>query len=311
MSTSKMDLTVLQKRMHQWEKLKAQETSVQERISTMERLLPALETEVQEERSDVESLENGGIVSVFYSAIGRHEEKLDKERQEAWAAEQKYQDALRTCQHLYQDLEDIRAQLDTMGDCSQQYQSALREKRQHLIEGTGVASEQLRTLERQAQRCDVIQREVQEAIDAGDKVLFQIASIEDSLMSASNWGMVDMFGGGFLSDMAKYGRLDDAKQQMYELNRLLSMYSKELKDLDVDLHLSANIGSGMQFADFFFDGLIADSMALNHINRLRDQTADVRRSVQYYRDLLLEQQKHNTEALRQLKETAEELIINA
>lgn len=144
----------------------------------------------------------------------------------------------------------------------------------------------------------------------GDKVLFQIASIEDSLMSAP------IGDGGYVwwRIPLRYGEvwtLDDAKQQMYELNRLLSMYSKELKDLDVDLHLSANIGSGMQFADFFFDGLVADSMALNHINRLRDQTADVRRSVQCYRDLLLEQQKHNTEALRQLKETAEELIINA
>ena len=310
MSTSNTDLLALQKRVRQWQELKDREAGVQQKIATMERLLPQLKAEAEREQDDVDHLENGGIVSMFYSAIGRHEEKLDKERQEARAASVKYQDALRTCQSLYRELEDVRAQMDTLRGCVEQYRSALQEKQQRLLQGTDSSSAQFRALTQRAEQCSRLNKEIIEALDAGESVLSQLSAIEDTLKSASNWGVVDMVGGGFLSDMAKYGRLDEAQQQMNELSRLLAMYSKELKDLDVDLNLSANIGSGMQFADFFFDGFIADSMALSRINRLRDQVADIRRQVQYYRDMLVQRQKQNDETLRQLKQQAEDLLIH-
>lgn len=305
------DFHTLQQQVHAWESLKAQEAELQKKIATMERLLPQLETEMENEREDVTNLERGGIVSMFYSAIGRQEEKLDKERQEARAAEVKYQDALQTCQQLYYDLEQIRAQMEPLKDCAARYQAALQQRQRQLREGTGPDADRYRLLSEKAAACQRVQKELQEALNAGDHVLDQIFRIEDSLKSASNWGIADMISDSFLTDMFKYGKLDNAQKEISELNRLLRIYSKELKDLDVDLNLSANIGSGMQFADFFFDNIFTDAMAFSRINKLRDQVADIRNQVEYYRDVLLRQQEATEATLKELKRQAEDLLSGA
>ena len=305
------NLAALQRQMRQYQKLKEKESTLHRNISTMESMLPRLKEEALEEQEDVDNLENGGIISMLYSAIGRKDEKLEKERMEAQAAQTKYQDALLKCQSLYQELEYVRAELSSLENCVQAYQRAFREKQQRLLQGGSADSALLRELGEKAARRNAEQKEIREALDAGDLVLAKISEIEDTLRGASNWGMVDIAGGGFLSDMAKYSHLDDAKRQIDELNRLLRSYARELKDLDVDLHLSANFSSGMQFADFFFDGFIADAMVYDRIHRLRDQVAEVRRRVQYYKDMLLDQQNRNREAIKQLKIQAEDLIVNA
>lgn len=305
------DFHTLQQQMHTWETLKDQEAALLKKINTMEQLLPQLELELQTEQADVTNLENGGIVSMFYSAIGRQEEKLDKERQEAHAAQVKYQDALQTCQTLYRELEGIRSQLNDLGDCAQKYQAALREKQEALKNGTDPISKQYQQLHQKAMRHRTLQKELQEALTAGTHVLEQITGIEDSLKSASNWGIADMLGGGFITDMAKYSRLDEAQKQIQNLNRLLLIYSKELRDLDVELNLSANIGPDMQFADFFFDGFLTDAIAFDRINRLRDQVANIRTQVEYYRDMLLTRQTCNEDTLRDLIRQAEDLLFRA
>lgn len=308
---SKENLAALQRQMRQYQQLREQEITLQRNIDTMESLLPRLKEEVIEEQADVDNLENGGIVSMLYSAIGRRAEKLEKERAEAQAAQIKYQDALLKCQSLYQELEFVRSQISALGDCTQAYQRAFREKQQILLQGGGANSALLRDLGEKAARCNAEQKEIREALDAGDLVLAKVTEVEDTLRGASNWGIVDIAGGGFLSDMAKYSHLDNAKRQIDDLNRLLRSYARELKDLDVSLHLSANFGTGMQFADFFFDGFIADAIAYDRIAKLRDQVAEVRRRVQYYRDMLLDRQNRNREKINDLKKQAEDLIVNA
>lgn len=303
------DFHTLQQQVRTWEALKHQEAELRKKIETMEDLLPQLEAELHKEQADVTNFENGGIVSMFYSAIGRQEEKLDKERQEAKAAEIKYQDALQTCQTLCRELETIRDRARPLEDCVRRYQDALNARQEQLRNGTSSASVQYRALTDQAARCHGVQKEIMEALNAGDHVLDQIERIEDSLRSASNWGIADMVSDSFLTDMFKYGKLDNAQTEMNELNRLLRVYSNELRDLDVDLHLSANIGSGMQFADFFFDNIFTDVMAFRRINNLRDQVADIRHQVEYYRDMLLERQTRNEETLKDLKRRAEELLF--
>lgn len=305
------NLAALQRQMRQYQQLKEKENTLQRNINTMESMLPRLMQDAMEEQEDVDNLENGGIVSMLYSAIGRRDEKLEKERMEAQAAQTKYQDALRKCQSLHQELEYVRAELTNLDGCAQAYQRTFQEKQQRLLQGGGPDSALLRELGEKAAQRNAEQKEIREALDAGDLVLSKIGEIEDTLRGASNWGLMDIAGGGFFSDMAKYSHLDDAKSQIDDLNDLLRRYARELKDLDVNLQLSANFGAGMQFADFFFDGFIADAIAYDRIRRLRDQVAEVRRRVQYYKDMLMDRQNHNRESIEQLKKQAEDLIVNA
>lgn len=43
--------------------------------------------------------------------------------------------------------------------------------------------------------------EKREAIEVGFKTLDRLHAAKNNLNSAKNWGLVDMFGGGFLSTM--------------------------------------------------------------------------------------------------------------
>ena len=58
------------------------------------------------------------------------------------------------------------------------------------------------------------EKEKREAIDAGRRAIRSLQTARDNLDSAKNWGLVDMFGGGFLTTMFKHSKMDQARQNM-------------------------------------------------------------------------------------------------
>ena len=49
-----------------------------------------------------------------------------------------------------------------------------------------------------------IEKEKREAIEAGRRALNSLQTAKENLNSAKNWGLVDMFGGGFFTTMLKH-----------------------------------------------------------------------------------------------------------
>lgn len=305
------DLQSLKIRMDERKRLLREQQRILQNIDTMENLLPQLQNEAQMEQEDVDRMESGGIGSFFYSVLGKQEEKLEKERREAWEAQTKYQDALRTLQNLYKEKEDVQSALQLCADVEDAYRKAFSEKRQMLLNAASPAGQKLRSLEEDARQLKGLEREVQEAKRAGDLVLDQVAQIERTLQSASNWGMVDMFSDSFISDIAKYGKMDKAQQQLQELSRLLANYRRELQDLNVNLNISADIGGGMRFADIFFDNIFTDSMALSRIDNVKRQIREVRYQVQRHEELVDRKQQSVTQTLAEKRKEAEQLIIES
>ena len=303
------DLRGLKNSVNEKRRLMQLEMETRNRIATMEALLPQLQSEVQREQEDVERMENGGFTSFLYSVMGRQEEKLEKERQEAYAAEVKYQDALRTIQGLHKELEDLRASLSAFGDVETRYKEAFSRQRRQLLGSNSPEGRRLRMLEEDARQLKGLQREAHEAQQAGNRVMEQIDKIEHSLRSASNWGMVDMFSDSFVSDMAKYGKMDEAQRELQELRYLLDRYARELKDLDLHLNISADLGSGMRMADFFFDNIFTDSMALSRIDNIKRQVSQIRYQVEQHARIVENKVSSVETALSQKRREAEELIV--
>ena len=50
----------------------------------------------------------------------------------------------------------------------------------------------------------MMKREMQEAVQAGERALQSLYAARDKLGSARNWGIFDMLGGGFISDFVKW-----------------------------------------------------------------------------------------------------------
>ena len=124
------------------------------------------------------------------------------------------------------------------------------------------------------------QREVNEAIQAGTRALRSLQQARESLNSAGNWGIVDLLGGGLISTFAKHSKMNDAERQIEQARSDLRSFRKELTDVDAFADIHIETGDFLAFADYFFDGLIADWMMQSRINDAKKQVDDAIQKVE-------------------------------
>lgn len=101
-----------------------------------------------------------------------------------------------------------------------------------------------------------IEKEKREAIEAGQRALSSLRTAKENLNSAKNWGLVDMFGGGFFSTMLKHSKMDQARQNMEQAKYDLRNFSRELNDVNMACNLNINTGDFLSFADYFLMDLL-------------------------------------------------------
>lgn len=128
--------------------------------------------------------------------------------------------------------------------------------------------------------------EIREAIDAADAALKHLGNAADMFDDAGRWGIVDMLGGGLITTLLKHRKISDAQDEIDEAKRALRIFVKELDDVDEATGLNVELGSGLQFADIFFDSVLADWIAQNKIDRAKQQVADAMRQVYAVRSQL-------------------------
>ena len=126
------------------------------------------------------------------------------------------------------------------------------------------------------------QKEINEAVAAADAALVCLRQADDDLGSANSWGLFDLLGGGFIATAVKHGKIDDANEDLEQACRALRVFAKELGDVDGFLDVSVDDDGVLHFADYFFDGLVADWLVQSKIGEARGQ---VRRAIQQVEDI--------------------------
>lgn len=128
--------------------------------------------------------------------------------------------------------------------------------------------------------------EIREAIQAADNTLMHLSTAQDCLKSAGNWGVMDMLGGGMLSTFMKRGKMNNAQQELSEARAAMRNFAAELRDVNeaVDIHIVLDDFIG--FADYFFDGVVADWMVQSRISTAKAQVAEAIDKVQVARSRL-------------------------
>ena len=129
-------------------------------------------------------------------------------------------------------------------------------------------------------------REVMEAIEAADRAVMSLERARDELSSARNWGMWDIFGGGLISTLCKHSRMDEAKAAMKEAKGHLRTLKRELLDVQITEDFKLEVGDFLSFADYFFDGFLADFMVQSKINDASDQVEEAIANVKKIRGSL-------------------------
>ena len=119
-----------------------------------------------------------------------------------------------------------------------------------------------------------LQKEMNEAIQAGENALCSLRAAREELQKAGNWGIVDLFGGGFVTNLIKHSKMDNASHLMENAKYDLKKFQKELRDVTVNTNLSIDCGGFLTFADFFWDGVVADWLVQSKINDAKRQVDD-------------------------------------
>lgn len=115
------------------------------------------------------------------------------------------------------------------------------------------------------------EKEINEAIDSGERALVSLRTAQEKLNSARNWGIFDMFGGGVIADLIKHSKMNDASAYLEEAKRDLLVFQKELQDVQESIDLKVDVDGFLTFADFFFDGIIMDYVVQSKIAEARKQ----------------------------------------
>ena len=273
------DLSLLQAQLTYKKRLEAMLAELRAQESPLQKKTAELEQTMLREQKDVNRLESNSLTALFYQLSGKMDEKLDTERRQYYAARAKYDTCLRELEAIRQDIEATEEDLADLADCEEKYAAALEAKRHAIEAATTAEAETLLKQEEALSYLTVQERELQEAVSAGTDALRTTADICQRIESAKDWATFDLLGGGFLADLAKHDKLDDAQQLVSQLQVQLQRFNKELSDVTIRANLQLSIEGMLRFADFFFDGLLADMAVLDKIKQSLAQVEQTREQI--------------------------------
>ena len=272
-------LSLLQTQCARAKKLEASCGELQSQYSEFCRQAEELRRIMEQEQGDVDKLEGRSLASFFYNVLGKLEEKLTAEQQEAYAARIKYDAAVRQRDLAEAELRRCTAELAGLQGCQAQYQATLEEKARAVKQRGGQTAQQILEAEEHIARLESLKTELQEAEYAGNAALATADEILSSLSSAESWGTWDLVGGGLITDLAKHSHLDDAQASVEHLQAQLCTFRTELADVTVQADLQVGIDGFLRFADYFFDGIFADWAVLDRIHQSQGQVQAVRNQI--------------------------------
>ena len=123
------------------------------------------------------------------------------------------------------------------------------------------------------------QREINEAISAGERSLASLGQAKEELRKARNLGIWDMLGGRGLVTFLKQTHIRDAQSSIERARYELQCFSHTLNDVNSFSGIDLGISDFLIFADYFFDGIIADFMVQQKINQAADNVDEAIRRV--------------------------------
>lgn len=199
------------------------------------------------EEEDVRKLSGMSLSNLLATILGNKAEKLDREQRQVLEAKVKYDESDRKVRSLEQQIAQLERQWQEVRNWKAAYTRVFQEKERQVL----TQNEELAELADRRAELSVQLKELEEAILAGQSVQSDLSAAEDDLHSAKNWGTYDMLGGGMLSTHIKHNRIDEAMDHIYQAQRSLARFERELRDVGGGLPVEMEISGMLTFADYF------------------------------------------------------------
>lgn len=131
-------------------------------------------------------------------------------------------------------------------------------------------------------------KEIAEAVAAADRTLASLDEARGYLSKASDWGIWDMLGGGMFGTFMKHSRMEDTKHAMETARTQMRSLKRELLDVELPGDFKLDVGDFLTFADYFFDGIIADWMVQSRIKDASQQVENAQMRIRRIKSQLYE-----------------------
>ncbi len=246
------------------------ESQLKQRIQERESLL----TQLKAEQRDVDRLSGLSLGALFYTLIGKKQEKLSEEETELLQARLRYEEAAHHAADLEQELASLDVRLTESRYVDNDIEALLQEKEEQIKKLRPDLAVELKELTERETEAQADCKELREAINAGQSVVSCLLTAIDKLDSAKNWGTYDMLGGGLIATKMKHDRIDEARDAIHSASHKLQRFERELKDVERDVHVSIDIGGMLAFGDYFFDGLFIDWIVQGRIKEAVTQVEE-------------------------------------
>jgi hypothetical protein len=225
---------------------------------------------VADEERDVEKLESMSWVRIRAALRGGHASELERETAERDAARYAAAEAQHRATMAETDVRAIEAQLSALGDVDGDLSRALDAKEAWLRDQPGAATSRLAQIAARRGELTALDKENQEAHRAGRAAHTALRDALDVIRSAASWSTWDTFGGGgLLTDMVKYNRLEEAQRLVRAANDAMAHLATELADVGVSGVPGVEIDGLVRTFDVWFDNIFSDMSVRSRIEEAR------------------------------------------
>lgn len=269
----------------------------------VEKNVEKLKEQLQSEIADVDRLEGVSFKNLIFTLSGKKLEKLEKEKEEVMSAQLHLQEARKTKAEIEHEMKQLENKLYKVVNADKVYQELLSRKERHIKMHHDVTAETLYRLSDQETDIESYLRELDEANEAGNHVINALNQAIKSLDGAEEWGVIDLFGGGMITDAIKYDYIETASEHIHHAQSCMRKFQKELLDIDEMAEFDIDISGLLKFADFFFDGLITDWLVQN---RISDAQAEVERQLSNVKNIIENLQTQVTQKQNELRHVKDE-----
>jgi hypothetical protein len=228
-----------------------------------------------DETADVQALESFSPTRILAAMRGSRDTDLDRERAEQQAAEYAVARADSLMMAAHDEVRRAEAELRALGDVAGQRRDAMVAMEEWLRSSGSPAGAELTRLAEQAAAAHAERVEVREALEAGAAAAQALAAAQQVLGSADGWATYDtFFGGGMLTDMVKYDRMDQAQRLLHQADQAVRRLSRELADVGMQPVVAGLQVDGFTRAfDVFFDNIFTDWSVKARIGGAARETA--------------------------------------
>ncbi len=307
------DLQRLQQKIMEKKRLDAKYADLLEQQKELEERTAELEKIMLDEQEDVDRLNGRSLAAFFYRVSGRAEEKLSKEEEEARAAALKFDAAYGELQAVKKDIDHCERALSQIRKAREEYDRLLEEKKKQIKERGDGAAARILELEQRLAFLENQQREVSEALEAGQKAYDIAEQVVDKLEHVKGWSTVDLIGGSILTDVVKYNGLNEIQEMTKELQGALRGFRTELADVKEEISgdIQIDLGGFLTFADYFFDGLLVDWVVHDKIKEGLDRARRTRGRIGNAMDSLIRVMETCGARQENLAQELEQIVLHA